>query len=282
MYLLLVELLNNKTLSYFLKLFNKYVNADNQVKLVKKEVYGHKKVEYHYGVDNNHTSIHIHRLANYKHEAFGHFLTSKDKKFDYNTLMCSTIEEFNQYNVLELFTNGIVNYRRHLNNFKLYLKNNPINFNILDKITEEQFKSFYNGAIEFEENNIIINCPEYELLFNSLDKHETSTNKIVYKITKGYFNMRLTNDYSYTKALYNLHKMGFNFNIYKKITPELLNKYCKLNDKGTYNNANELLFYVIFGNTIGQKIPKELKDTIYKICNNSEQLTCGYNFDKKK
>jgi hypothetical protein len=274
MYLLLVELLHNKTFSYFLKLFNKYVNADNQVKLVKKEVYGHKIITDTYKSNGcQHTYAITRRLQACKNIAFSHFLISDDKIFDYNTLMCSTPKDFDEYNVLNLYSEASKNYKPHLNNFKLYLKKNPIDFSILNKITKKQFEYFYNGVSKFDVNDIIIDGPEYDLLFNSLDKHETFTKKIEYRIINNFYGIQ---------TLYKLHKMGFKFNIYNKITPELLNEYCKLNNNGTYENADTLLFYIIFGNTIGQKVPNKLKDTIYKICDNSKELTHVYKINDKQ
>ena len=284
MYLLLVELLHNKTFSYFLKLFNKYVNADNQVKLVKKEVYGHKIITSTYKMNGRqHTYTNTYMLPACKNIAFSHFLTSDDKIFDYNTLMCSTPKDFDEYNILNLYSEASKNYKPHLNNFKLYLKKNPIDISVLNKITKKQFEYFYNGVDNFNENSItIINCPEYDLLFNSLNKHESFSKKIEYRINMSYSKYRVNTIDSNLQTLYKLHKMGFNFNIYNKITPELLNEYCKLNNNGTYENANTLLYYVIFGNTIGQNIPIKLKDTIYKICDNSKELSHVYKINDKQ
>ena len=233
MYEFLAKLLNDKIFKYFLKLFEKYLTKDEQVDLVKNKIYCDEYKEY-------------------LNKAFTYFLKHDDKIFDYNTLMCSTVDDLIKYNLVSLLVgtySGV--YDNFYKQIISYLEKNPIDFSILNDMSLETFKQLrFTDIHKIDETKkpLIKNCPPFQLLINL--SYTNKKDKIyIEKITE--------------KMLWSLYRLGVNFDVYGNFSANDLIKYT--NNTLVYS----VNFYYIIKfayMALKQPIPHDIQQVIHKVC----------------
>jgi hypothetical protein len=233
MYEFLVKLLNDKIFKYFLKLFEKYLTKDEQFDLVKNKIYCDEYKEY-------------------LNKAFTYFLQHDDKIFDYNTLMCSTVDDLIKYNLVSLLVgtySGV--YDNFYKQIISYLEKNPIDFSILNDMSLETFKQLrFTDIHKIDETKkpLIKNCPPFQLFKNSF----YTDNKCKFFI-KHLIGGRL---------LYRSYKLGIRYDVYGNFSADDLIKYTN----NTLVYAGRIYEIVTFANTINQHMPDDIKQVIHNVC----------------
>lgn len=243
---LLVELLDNECFMYFVDIFNNKLSLEEQRDFIINNFY------------NNHYS------SEYSN-AYDYFLNNPD--FDYNKLMRYKFGlSLDNHLINSVIKYGIKCSHTIIN----YFLNNPVDFketyesNIIEILCFSFIKYNITDTVLLFKKNIIkspliINCPKINLL-----------KRVIFNI---YHDRKRQIEKSLNVILfcYILHKMGFNFDIYNDLSPNDITR--PIQYYGYRQHLKDVVIDIVrFGKYIGQDIPDHLRDSIYKLCENSQQL----------